>query len=371
MYEEEDRLAAVWMSHRQGIGAVSAQKLINLAGGYRNVLRLSGNELDNAGILTERQRKMLTETLHDGSAREEAMRDLERMKRYGIRIVLPEDAAFPEKLRRIPDPPMWLYVKGKLPDGDQKACALIGARTCTEYGKEEAEYFGGLLAENRIPVISGMALGIDSFALRGALGKDGECYAVLGCGVNICYPRESGDIFSKITEHGGILSEHPLDCPALPQHFPVRNRIISGLADMVLIVEAKRKSGSLITVDLALDQGKDIFALPGRRTDPLSEGTNRLIRVGAGIVTGPEDVLEYFGLDAKKGRKQSGVCDSRLVKNEKKVYSAIDSHPRHIEEIMKRSGLSWGECLVALMKLEIYGLAVQPDNQYYMKKLDK
>ncbi|MDT3844872.1 MAG: DNA-processing protein DprA [Bacillota bacterium] len=371
MYEEKDRLAAVWMSRRREIGAVSAQKLITFAGGYRNVLCLSEREMENAGFLTDKQRKALSEALNDGQTKEDARRDLDRMKQHGIRILLPEEDAFPEKLRRIPDPPMWLYVRGSLPDPDQKSCALIGARNCTEYGKEEAEYFGGLLGDYGIPVISGMARGIDSFALRGALEKGGDCYAVLGCGVNVCYPQEAGDIFSRISEKGGILSEYPLDGPALSQHFPVRNRIISGLADMVLIVEAKRKSGSLITADLALDQGKDIFALPGRRTDPLSEGTNRLIRVGAGIVTGPEDVLEYFGIRGEKGRKQSRVCDSGLVKNEKKVYSAIDSHPRHIEEIMNRSGLSWGECLVALMKLEICGLAVQPDNQYYMKKLDK
>lgn len=201
---------------------------------------------------------------------------------------------FPVRLRTIPDPPFGIYYKGSLPADGEPAAGVIGARLASGYGKEQARRFAWRLGKEAVSIVSGMARGIDGIAQTAALDAGGKSFAVLGCGVDICYPKENRDLYDRLLEHGGIISEYPPGTPPESKLFPPRNRIISGLSDLVLVIEARKKSGTLITVDMALEQGKEVYALPGRVSDSLSDGCNRLIRQGAGAATCPEDILEYF-----------------------------------------------------------------------------
>lgn len=295
--------------------------------------------------------------------------EYDRLEEQGVRFILCGEAAYPKRLMHIYDKPMWLFVRGMLPEDAKPSAAVIGARSCTPYGRQEAEYFGRILAENGVQVVSGMALGIDQAGHKGAMDGGGLTYAVMGCGIDTCYPPSGIRLHARIREQGGILSEYGPDVPPTASHFPIRNRIISGLSDLVLVVEARKRSGSLITADLALEQGKEVFALPGRRIDPLSEGCNRLIAQGAGIVTKPEDVLDFFHIKCKNSCKKTIKSVNALAKSEKMVYSCLDSQPKHLEAVMKSCGVTAGECMTALLNLEMQGLILQPMNQYYVRKI--
>lgn len=211
-----------------------------------------------------------------------------------VRFLSFDDPEFPDRLRSIPRPPYGLYVRGRVPDSSRPTCAVIGARMASAYGREQARAFGKALADAGIPTVSGMARGVDGIAQRAATEAGGCSYAVLGCGADICYPQENADLYIDLLRHGGILSEYPPGTKAEARLFPDRNRIISGLSDTVLVIEARERSGTLITVDAALEQGREIAAVPGRVSDALSCGCNRLIRQGAAIATCPDDVIEML-----------------------------------------------------------------------------
>ncbi|MGO5159348.1 MULTISPECIES: DNA-processing protein DprA [unclassified Bilifractor] len=237
-----------------------------------------------------------------------------------IRYVAREDQEYPEQLRNYPRMPSGLYLVGNFPDPGKKTVAIVGARMCSPYGRAEAIRFGEELAAEGVQIISGMAYGVDSWALHGALQAGGQGFAVLGCGVDVCYPKESYHIYRRIIrEGGGIMSEfEPGDGPAA-WHFPIRNRIISALADVVLVVEAKLRSGSLITADYALSQGKTIYAVPGRNLDELSRGCNRLIAQGAGIAWDPEVILEELGIaGSRRSREEKNTGRNEEERVEKK-----------------------------------------------------
>lgn len=202
-----------------------------------------------------------------------------------------EDEGYPERLKNIPGAPKVLYVWGRLPEEERLSVAVVGARDCSEYGRFVARELGAALGENGITVISGMARGIDGISQEAALDAGGSSFGVLGCGVDVCYPKENGRLYERLKEGGGLLSEYSPGTPACANHFPPRNRIVSGLADVVVVVEARVKSGTLITVDMALEQGREVYAVPGRTTDKLSEGCNRLIRQGAGVLFSVEEFV--------------------------------------------------------------------------------
>ena len=202
------------------------------------------------------------------------------------------EEGFPKRLKEISDPPLVLYRIGKLPEPGKKMAAIVGARACSSYGKEMAEYFARGLAKEGIGIVSGMARGADGIAQRAALSAGGYSVAVLGCGVDICYPEENRPLYEKLWDNGCILSEYPPGTLPHSRLFPPRNRIISALSDLVLVIEAREKSGTLITVDMALEQGKDVFAVPGRITDTCSRGCNRLIGNGAGIAVSVAQLLQ-------------------------------------------------------------------------------
>ena len=226
-----------------------------------------------------------------------------------------------------------------------------------------ARHFGTVLSEAGIQVVSGMALGIDGAAHRGALETGKDTYAVIGSGLDICYPKENRDIYEILPKCGGIISEYPLGEEALSWHFPMRNRLIAGFADSVLVVEARKRSGSLITADLALEQGKDVLAVPGRSTDALSEGCLDLIRSGAKLVTKPEDVLEDYALE-NVNLKKNNIC---LDKLEELVYSSLCLNPKYIEDICTELHIDISEGMAVMYKLEHMGLIRQVYRGQYVR----
>ena len=361
----DNRFMFYYLSNTPSIGAVSIMKLYNQYPELTELLEIDSKELDSMEILHKGQ---INELVENRKNIDSLYEEFCYMEQSDISFITYEDENYPEKLRNISSAPMVLYVKGELPDPENPSVAIVGARAATKYGISSAEFFGEYLANEGINIISGMARGIDGAAQRGTLKSgNGKTYSVLGCGVNIIYPRENIDIYEAVYsgKRGGIISEVPPGTSAVSQNFPLRNRIISGLADVVLIVEAREKSGSLITADLALDQGKDVMAVPGRITDPMSKGCNALISAGARIANSPSDVLDVLNI-CVHGEVNFPEKNIKLLANKEKiVYSTLDSAPKHTEEIVYLTGLPMQEVVSILIELELKGFAVQISSNYY------
>lgn len=274
------------------------------------------------------------------------------------------DSRFPERFREIPESPGCIYLKGRLPDPVEMTVGIIGARDGTEYGKMVARTLAKELSEYGISIISGMAYGIDTAAHEGALLGGGKTYAVLGCGVDICYPAINKKLYSKIQEEGGIISEYPEGSPPLPHHFVARNRLIAGLSDVLIVVEAKERSGTFITVDRALEQGKQVFVVPGRITDPLSRGCNKLLMEGASLCLSKEDILSCFSIEAGKDNEKK----PNLKGEEKRIYNALDLEGKHIDALYKELEIPLQSLYSVLVKLEIEGYCESFSSSYYRKK---
>ena len=258
------------------------------------------------------------ESIREHRAKWDLDREYEKLQRKQIHFLPWFHDRYPKKLLEIADMPYAIYLKGNLPTQQTFSAAIVGARNCTPYGSGYATRFAGFLAMQNIPIISGLARGIDGYVHRGALQAGGKTFAVLGCGVDICYPREHLGLYMDILENeGGILSEQIPGTPPLAAYFPQRNRIISGLSDVVLVMEAKEKSGALITADLALEQGKDVYALPGGVDSLSSRGCNRLIHQGAGILLSPEEFCENMKISNVAYAKLSNRNEIALEKPEK------------------------------------------------------
>ena len=289
-------------------------------------------------------------------------------ERNGIQYIRQEDADYPGKLTAYSGMPKGIYVRGKLPAEERPSVAIVGARRSDSYGNETARRFARELAGAGVQIISGMAWGIDGMAHEGALEAGGDTYAVLGCGVDICYPAGHRDLYEKLLRCGGILSEQPPGMPPKAGHFPARNRIISGLSDLVLVVEAREKSGSLITADFALEQGKDVFAVPGRVGDALSQGCINLIKQGAGVADSPGVILEALGIDEKKNRGKNGEPEKFLLaKEENIVYSWIRLQPVTLEELVKKTELPVRKVMQILVSLELKGCIREIQKNDYVR----
>lgn len=288
-----------------------------------------------------------------------------------MRVIQRGEQDYPSRLSGLPRMPRELYLLGTLPDPARPAVAIVGARHCTAYGRDAARRFGRILAMNGVEIISGMAYGIDAAGHEGALEGGGRTYAVLGCGADVCYPRQNRQLYEQILQRGGILSEYTPGTPAMPHHFPARNRIVSGLADIVLVVEARRRSGSLITVDCALEQGKTVYAVPGRIGDPLSEGCNALIAQGAGIAHTPEMILSELAIPAgscdlmKPAQKRplpEAMRDDPLLLS---VYDALAHESRSIAEIVRITRRPPQQVSAALIRLCLIGYAREAARGHY------
>ena len=285
----------------------------------------------------------------------------------GIRYIRKEDKAFPEKLLELHDCPKGIYVRGNLPDPSKKSVAIVGARMCSAYGRATASYFARVLAAHDIQIISGLALGIDGAAHEGALMAKGKTFAVMAGGCDIIYPRSHVGLYENIRTTGGIISEEPCGYPPIAKMFPKRNRIISILADIVLVVEARKKSGSLITADFAAEQGRDIFAVPGRLEDELSRGCNELIEQGAGIAISPERMLEIMGENPKKSDNSKIFMQNVLAREENIVYSCLSLQPQSLEKLCSDAKLPIQCVTEAVMLLQLKGLAKEIGRNRYVK----
>lgn len=287
------------------------------------------------------------------------------LEKTGITFICYNEPGYPANLSFIYDPPAVLFARGSLkPDG--LALAVVGSRKPTPYGRLVAEKIASDLAVAGVTVVSGAARGIDTAAHKGALAAGGRTVAVLGCGPDVVYPRENSRLLDQIAASGAILSEFPPGVQPEAWHFPTRNRIISGMAKGVLVVEAAEKSGALITADFALDQGRDVMAVPGNVTSPVSRGANRLIKQGAKLVEGAEDIFEEFGLDSLFPKTEG--CEQVPVKlsdEEKQIYHLLSVEPVHLDELISRTGLSAGTAQAALMFLLTKGLAVKSAGDKY------
>jgi DNA processing protein len=303
------------------------------------------------------------------AARQRALAELKRLDRINVVLLTPASSVFPESLRAIPDSPVLLYCRGALDWLDQPAVAVIGARTATDYGRRIAEGLAAELVALGITIVSGAAYGIDAAAHRGALTAGGGTVAVLGCGIDVVYPRSHVDLFRDIVNSGLLLSEYPLGTQPEGFRFPARNRIISGLVKGVVVVEATEKSGSLITARLALDQGREVFAVPGRIDSPKSAGTHRLIQQGAHLVHTVADIVE--GLSWSKVEVCAGCSRAKpgetgtITAHEQLVLDSLDTYPRDIDTIVRLSGLALIEIHGLLLQLELHGLIRQLPGQQY------
>jgi DNA processing protein len=292
--------------------------------------------------------------------------ELRRLEQSGTGYVTLEEPAYPRRLREIFDPPPGLFYRGQLPGRDTPAVAIVGSRRPTAYGLAVAENLGRQMARAGVLVISGMARGIDTAAHLGALGAGGPTVAVLGCGVDVVYPRENKQVMEKIAAAGAVLSEFPPGSVPEAWHFPVRNRIISGLADALVVVEAAERSGALITADLALEQGREVLAVPGNITSPLSRGPNRLIKQGARLVEAPEDILEELGLDALFKMKETESAGWPLLTNDEDLLlKMLAEEPVPLDQLIEKSTLPPGQIMAALTFLEMKGLVRQLPGKHY------
>ncbi len=277
------------------------------------------------------------------------------MRRLGVRIVSFRDDEYPPILRTISDPPALLYVRGRIPALD--ALAVVGARRASPNGRRLTESVCREVASRGIVIVSGLARGIDTAAHLGALEGGGLTVAVLGCGIDCVYPPENARLFERIVEAGAVVSEYPPGTPPLAGHFPGRNRIISGLSKGTLVVEAAEKSGSLITADFALEQGREVFSVPGNVYAATSGGVNRLLKDGAHLVTSAQDILSVLWprLPSKEVRSAEDRLAAELGGSERAIYDLLGDEPLHIDEIVRKSALTPMDVSAILLHLELRG----------------
>lgn len=293
---------------------------------------------------------------------------LNQMATAGIESVTWEEDAYPAMLRHISNPPYILYCRGRIECLDDPAIAVIGSRLASYYGKNTARKLGRELAARGITVISGLARGIDSEAHRGAL-ETGKTVAVLGCGLDIIYPPENDKLYSEIAGNGAVVSEFPRHTGPEPGNFPMRNRIISGLCRGIVVVEAQEKSGALITADFALEQGRDVFAVPGPINSKTSAGTNNLIKQGAKLISCCEDITEdYSDLSQPAAQSMEQADLFFLTAEENMIVEAMGSDPGHFDYLLNRTGFSIGQLSTLLLQLELRGIIAALPGNYYIKQ---
>ncbi len=341
-----------------GIGNHLIKRLIDRFKAPESIFQASRPEL----LLTSGMSERLVTALKNHRISDEVQREYSRLKKSSFNIVTLSDSAYPQLLREIPDPPPYLYVFGSL-DVPSDMIAVVGSRHATEYGMMTSRRIARDLALRGITIVSGMARGIDSAAHQGALMAGGRTIAVLGSGLQKIYPAENRKLFYKIADQGAVISEFPLKAEPEPHHFPMRNRIISGMSLGTIIAEATKKSGSLITARLAADQGREVFAVPGSVQSFKSTGTHNLIKQGAKLVEHAQDVLEELQPQLAVDIDPQPVPDDdrwrSMTPDENRVARALEPYPVQIDDLIRKTGLESGKLLGLLLALELKGLVQQ------------
>lgn len=357
-----------WLASIQNLSDNKKHKLREHMNSAKRAYYIEETELNTLNFLSEKEKNVIKQ------AQKELNPDYvqEELEKKGVSVVLRFEEKYPRQLQSIPDRPYAIFYKGSLPTTEKYSVGIVGARQCTPYGEKYAFEFAQQLVQHRVQIISGLAKGIDGISQRGALMGGGQTFAVLGNGVDICYPRENIGLYYDIIEQGGgILSEFPLGAPPLGFQFPKRNRIISGLSNVLLVIEAREKSGSLITADMALEQGRDVYALPGPINSALSSGCNRLIWQGAGILLSPEQLLEELGIinvaEGVEFKEKEQEKKKVLETKENLVYSSVGLYPKSANQIMEETGLQVSIVFQILSALQIQGLIREISKNYYIK----
>lgn len=352
-----------------GLGPKRIRALIEHFGSAEKVLSVSQEDLLNTGDLPEHAVLNLVHFSRDQFLGHE----YDLLKSRGISVVTMDDQRYPQHLREISTGPVLLYVKGKSEVLKEPAIAIVGSRRASLYGLGVARRFAVELCEAGLSVISGLARGIDTAAHQGALQAQGVTIAVLGCGLDHMYPAENEDLAERIAQDGAIISEFPMETLPVSFNFPRRNRIISGLSHGVVVVEAALKSGALITSDFALEQGREVYAVPGQLGEPASQGANRLIQQGAKLVLSSDDILEDLAPVLKEFRPkkqepdQDVRTDNTLSVEEQNMCQSFNDEPVHIDELADKAGLSVSQAALTLFKLELKRLVRQLPGQKFEK----
>ena len=368
------------LSQTPGVGAGRGRRLVESFGGIDRLFAASLTALEAAGLAAA-----AAQSIALGKSLELAAEEMDRAKELGARVIVPGDAEYPRRLLEIYDPPLVLYLKGDAEVIDKPGIAIVGTRHPTPYGTGMAERLACDLAVRGLIVFSGMARGVDTAAHRGALSAHGRTVAIWGTGIDEVYPKENRKIADQILASGGaILTEFPLGTFPAPQNFPIRNRIISGISIGVLVLEAGEFSGTRVTARCALEQGREVFAVPGNVTNKLSWGPNTLIKQGAALVATWEDVWEALPADTRlaltppdQPESQDGPAASLfeaadLPPAEKKIFALLRSdESTHIDQLVERlsSHLSSSEIFSALFELELSGRIRQLPGKYYVKTM--
>jgi len=343
-----------------GIGRVRLSQLEDYFGGLEQAWRASPGELKRSGIDS-----MALRAINQWRDKIEPDEEMEKLEKFGIKVLTCNDSAYPGRLKEIYDYPPVLYLRGLLLPEDDWCVAVVGTRRATVYGKQVTEELVADLARNKITIVSGLAKGIDTIAHRSALEAGGRSLAVFACGLDVVYPSENDRLARDIMKHGALLSEYPLGTRPRAENFPRRNRILSGLSLGVLITEADETSGAMITARMALEQNREVFAIPGNILSPVSRGTNHLIQDGAKLVREYTDILEELNLTAvarqmemREILPESGT-ESVLLKQ-------LSAEPTHIDELCRKSGLPAAEVSGTLAMMELKGLVKQMGTMNYV-----
>ncbi|HWX22674.1 MAG TPA: DNA-processing protein DprA [Candidatus Binatia bacterium] len=365
----DSREALVALNLIDGIGPVRVRQLLEHFGEAPAILGASRQQLLQVHSIGEETANAITswEKTIDLKA------ELKRIEEFGCRIVTQGDPEYPELLRQIYDPPIVLYVKGDLLPKDKNSVAMVGSRLTTHYGIEVARKLAYQLAYLGVTVVSGGARGIDTAAHQGALSAKGRTIVVLGTGINIIWPAENKELFERVSANGALITQFPFNRPGDKQSFPIRNRIVAGMTLGTVVVEANLTSGALITANFANEYGRQVFAVPGRIDSPLSKGCHDLIKKGAKLCEGAEDILSEFEYlfppsNRPPSPAQTGVLPAlELSENEQKVYDTLDHEEVGIDDVIRKSGLPSSAVSVALLSLEMKRLIRQLPGKLFQR----
>ena len=371
----DDYVGWVALALTPGLGARTAGKLLREFG--------SPDAIFNASLTALEARNLpaaVAQALHSRRPLSDAARELAQIQAIGCRLLTWDEPEYPARLREIYDPPPLLYVRGNIELLNRHTISVVGARRPSPYGNQMAERISKDLAERGLVICSGLARGIDACAHKGALAATrGGTIGVLGCGIDVVYPKENKKIFEQIEERGAIISEFPIGTFPAPQNFPIRNRIIAGVALGVVVVEGAQYSGSLITARLAMEFGREVFGIPGQVTQPSSFGPNQLIKQGAKLVTGWEDVVEelptsvraeLMPVESVSHEERAALVEEALGPSERPLYGLLSiEEARHVDDLVENSGLTSSEVLAALFDMELRGVIRQLPGKQFLKVL--
>ncbi len=353
------------LNHLPDIGPVVARRLLSAFGSPEYIFRAPAAELRRVpGIGENRMHGITTFNKWDMVRKE-----MEAVEKKKVTLITLDDPAYPEGLKRINSAPPMLYVKGDLRESDKFGIAIVGSRASSHYGMQVAEKMGHRLASTGLTVVSGMARGVDTASHTGALNAGGRTIAVLGSGIDVPYPAANRGLMKKIESSGAVISEFPMGTLPNKENFPRRNRIISALSLGVVVIEASLDSGSLITVGYALEQGKEVFAVPGNITSGTSRGTNDLIKKGARLVEHAEEVIDELRPQLKGILREERLNSQKplpaMTGDEKRVYNHLGTEPRHIDTIIREINISTGRALSLLLGLELKGIVRQSEGKHF------